>query len=395
MSGDYKRTLERKGLRFAEGQAGGQASRNASRAEAGQGDGKGGPQRPTANHGVASESVPVVEEIRRDQDSRREERIARLEARMLRMDGRLTRRQLRGLDTTALELRMRRVQDRHRRLIIEATGASGLAAHSFPPSGTSYGALNVLESDLETVTGGSGGFNGMCWGDPDGNTLLVGNNNTDVINVLVADSAYDLATGFSNGTAMNPASKGWFVPGPVGFNPDGTQFIMCEFIVNDRLESWTLSTPFDLSSHEAVAGRQTVQPESNWNSTTRGDLRGGCMSRDSSKLFLITRRSDNSYNVEQWDFGTPGDITTLTFNSAVARTGSQSGICVSGDDNTLLVSTGSNIITYDISSSDLGSAPAGDEESMVSQLMALAPDPVGGGFYWVDTSGRFGNCPLS
>ena len=156
--------------------------------------------------------------------------------------------------------------------------------------------------------------------------------------VLDADNdnlfQYTMATPWDISTAALTDTLGL---GPDGkqemfFKPNGTKLYV---LVSNFYQEYDLASAWDIGTGTHVADSITL--------TQDGGIRGGDVSDDGTRFFMVGRNTDHVY---QYDLSTPWDVTTLTYSGisydVSGSAGSEpSGMAFSSDGTLMYISAGS------------------------------------------------------
>ena len=167
---------------------------------------------------------------------------------------------------------------------------------------------------------------------------------------------------------------GW---GGIYFNDDGTEMYFHNTAnTYDRFEQWTLSTPWDVSSGTFTG------------SVAEGTIGTPSQLRISDDGLILWESDANE--IQQWDFGTAWDITTLVYRDTTALvTGTNSGFDFNGDGTKLFVCNQNELFyEYDCSTpydvSTIGAAVQTIGISTIFPIDSAAPNP---NQIWFDADG--------
>jgi len=214
--------------------------------------------------------------------------------------------------------------------------------------------------DLNTFTNRTdygdtfGGAYGVAFNN-DGTKAYVGGSDgsvyDDEINEFDLSTPYD----FTNASFVAGHSQGSGYILALHFSPDGSKLVYFNYS-NQRMDSIDLSTPFSLASAGSITTSISV-----------GDNGNTFITPDGYKLFVTGRDSE----IDEFDFGAPGDVTTLSFvRSVTVGNDNWYGIYFSGDARTIYLGTRSSDLHYFSLSADYDISTAGNE-----QIFSIAAPP--------------------
>ncbi len=203
--------------------------------------------------------------------------------------------------------------------------------------GTSF----VVEYEVDTINNANL-LRGIAF-NTDGSKMFVTTATSDRIEQFTLSVPFDLSSTLTRGTPLLDSDRGKVInPYSLQFNTDGTKMFFAQF--GGDLFEFSLSTPFDISPSSAAANGDAVNK-----TLSNGNTTGFVFNADGTKLFVV----DNNYNnsepsqVDQYILTTGFDISTISHETSLDitdNTPKPRSIALSPDGTTMFILDGTNQI---------------------------------------------------
>jgi len=151
------------------------------------------------------------------------------------------------------------------------------------------------------VSGQTGtGLNDLTFNN-DGTKMYVCSNTPDVVYQYSLTTPFDLSTASYDSVSASVSEAA--SPQALCFSSDGLKLLVADTGSN-RVEPYTLTTPFDISSVSYDGDFLNVNPQDT-------NLHGIAINEDGSKVFVLGRENSSVY---EYTLTTPNDVTTGTYS---------------------------------------------------------------------------------